>query len=103
MMIESKGDGQLEAIEYHLARAVGEAPFLVGEPSEDVPGRADIGLGEMVDLRQAPIEEGIPQRGREPWLSASPQEGERLGDHEVRREERLGIPGEPGCRTSMID
>ncbi len=60
-MIERESLGDVELLDNNLARAVCEAPVLVGETLKCLPGEREVHLGNLVDFRQARPKEPCPK------------------------------------------
>lgn len=50
MLVERESVGEPELIYYHFARAVGEAPFLVGVSAKHLPGGKDIVFSQVIEF-----------------------------------------------------
>ena len=91
VLIEGKCLGQLEPIDEGLARAVGEAPSLVGEVPKDLPGSAHVVLSQAVDRRDASREERLSETQSSRHQAAGLEESKRLIDDVVRGQQGFSV------------
>jgi hypothetical protein len=61
VMVERESLSDSELLDNNLARAVGEAPVLVGETLKSLPGAFEIRLGNLMDFRNTIAKEPRPK------------------------------------------